>query len=98
MSQLSRRALQRGLGATAVTTQSVTARAARRSPCAVHQGRWASSDNKPNFKGQLLESMTARMAREREELRLAMLERQARKGNNFAVTMCKPDAQTNHST
>lgn len=42
----------------------------------------------------MLESITARMAREKEELKAAAVEREAGKGNNFAVTMGKPDAQS----
>lgn len=98
-SQLSRRALQRGLGSPAVT-QSTAARIARRvPPCAaqVGTGRWISSDrnkaskgHERSFKGQMLESITARIAREKEELKIAALEREARKkSDNVPITMRK---------
>lgn len=89
MSQLlSRRALQRSLGALA-TTQSAAARVARRIsiPCAAQAGRCMSSSRKPSFKGQMLESITARMEREKKELAAAARERESRKGHNAAVTV-----------
>jgi hypothetical protein len=49
-----------------------------------------SSSRKPSFKGQMLESITARMEREKKELAAAARERESRKGHNLAVTVCKP--------
>lgn len=100
MSQLSRTtALLRGLRAPATHNP---ASSARRIPCvavgAHHQTRWVSSDKstkgqglkgqEASFKGQMLESITQRIAREKEELRLAALERQAKGGGrNVAQTI-----------
>ncbi|KAK2598526.1 hypothetical protein N8I77_011933 [Diaporthe amygdali] len=95
-SQLGRRALQRSLGAPATpsaTATAATARAARRVPCAASQARWMASDkgprgNEPTFKGQMLESITARIAREKEDLRRAALEREARnRGGALPMTI-----------
>lgn len=97
-SQLGRRALQRSLGAPkgpAPTAATVTARAARRIPCLTSTARWMSSEKgkapKPNeasFKGQMLESITARIAREKEDLRRSAIERQARgRGGALPVTV-----------
>lgn len=91
-SQLGRRALQRSLGAPATPA---TARTARRIPCAASQARWLASEkgprsNGPSFKGQMLESITARLARQKEDLRRSALEREARnRGGAFPVTACK---------
>lgn len=61
-----------------------------------YQTRWASSEKKPrgikaqesSFKGQMLESITQRIAREKEELRLAAQEREAKGGGrNVAQTI-----------
>lgn len=66
-------------------------------PCAASfQTRWASSSEKGkgvkrqegSFKGQMLESITERIAREKLELANAAAERQATgAGRNFAITM-----------
>lgn len=103
MSQLSRRAMQRGLGAPA-TTSNATAIVARRIPCAA-QSRWFLTgkkakdlkplDYKPSFRGQLVESITARLARERAEEAAAGEARQnRRKGENWAMTFGKPETTT----
>lgn len=98
MSQLGRKtALLRGLRAPIAA-----AKTARRIPCAVtganHQTRWASSDTKKgpassrerqegSFKGQMLESIQQRLAREKVEMRQAALEREAKGGSrNLATT------------
>ncbi|ROW18062.1 hypothetical protein VPNG_00485 [Cytospora leucostoma] len=93
MSQLTRRALQKSLGAPVTSQTAAAARLVRRIPCAASQTRWLSSEKTPKanergFKGQMLESITARMAREKEELTKAGLDRQSRrKGENFATTI-----------
>lgn len=101
MSQLSRTpALLRGLRA---STSTPAAHAARRIPGALlgahYQTRWASSDPKKDaassrgrqegsFKGQMLESITQRIAREKTELRQAAQEREAKGGGrNIATTI-----------
>ncbi|KAG6368449.1 hypothetical protein INS49_002656 [Diaporthe citri] len=96
-SQLGRRALQRSLGAPATPAPTAaTARAARRIPCvASSQARWMASEkgkgpraNEPSFKGQMLESITARIAREKEDLRRSALEREARsRGGPLPITI-----------
>lgn len=61
-----------------------------------HQTRWASSEKSTKgigaregtFKGQMLESITQRIAREKEELRKAAIEREANAGGrNVAQTL-----------
>lgn len=98
-SQLGRRALQRSLGAPATPAPTpATARAARRIPCvASSQARWMASEkgkgpraNEPSFKGQMLESITQRIAREKEDLRRSALEREARgRGGALPITICE---------
>lgn len=72
------------------------ARSLPRVPCAAAQSqtRWASSDKGPNktnpstFKSQMVQSITQRIARERQELMQAAALREARGiGRNFATTM-----------
>lgn len=97
-SQLGRRALQRSLGSPATSAPpAATARAARRIPCiASSQTRWMASEkekspraNEPTFKGQMLESITERIAREKEDLRRSALEREARnRGGALPTTIC----------
>ena len=75
----------------------VTGRAARRIPCGASQARWMASEkgkkpraNEPSFKGQMLESITARIAREKEDLRRSALEREARSGGGaLPITICE---------
>lgn len=77
-------------------------RTARQIPCAAlgahHQTRWASSDKtpkgpkgpeSPTFQGQMLESITQRIAREQRELRHAAAERQATGGARNAATTAR---------
>lgn len=46
--------------------------------------------NEPSFKGQMLESITARIAREKDDLRRSALEREARsRGGPLPITICK---------
>lgn len=46
--------------------------------------------NEASFKGQMLESITARIAREKEDLRRSALEREARgRGGALPVTICE---------
>lgn len=62
-----------------------------------YQTRWASSDKTPkgpkgqegaSFKGQMLESITQRIAREQSQLKYAAAERQAKGGGrNVATTV-----------
>lgn len=98
MSQLRRTtALSRGLRAPA--THSI-ARSAPQLPCSTlrvhYQTRWSSSENNPkasrgqesSFKSQMFESITQRMAREKQELRIAAKEREAKSGGrNVAQTI-----------
>lgn len=91
MSQLSRTPLLRAtLGAPLRVAPKSLPRAA------TLQTRWASSsDNTPDpktpqgsFKGQMMESVAGRIARERKELAAVARERQsAGTGTNYAITM-----------
>ena len=92
MSQLASRA-QKGLGLSAV-------RRLPRSPCVARSGyvaaqRYLSSDKTPSssgpsFKGQMMESISARMAREQaERARAARMRDQSSTSRNFSITFSR---------